>query len=299
MGYIQKNNTIDISSYPSNIVFAMVTLGVLSVITHVRTFIIDKVIIRRELDSKLSIFPFYIAYNVADFLWMSLIPMVFVIPYYYIVYPHTSFMDFYAAALMVCWWCSGQAYLISAFPIALHWANLIAVFVTIIMGAFLQGLSPTIADSVHTLQGAAIHMSFNRWAMEVLVIKEFTFYDRTHTNVVWLMMDKIGLCGMRNQVASLSEDDIPGMYYRMRTSITDECSRYIARAFLWMFGFGAIFRVLALAILYVTIHPIIQRFLWKIFFWRRLAVSFWGRIISPPAYHSTTGFTTATTAPHA
>jgi ABC-type multidrug transport system ATPase subunit len=52
---------------PNNIIYAMVALGVLSTITHVRTFSTDKLVIRRETDNKVSIFPYIIAYWIVDF----------------------------------------------------------------------------------------------------------------------------------------------------------------------------------------------------------------------------------------
>jgi ABC-type multidrug transport system ATPase subunit len=257
----------DIISYPNNIAYAMVTLGVLSMITHIRTFCLDKVIIRRETDSKLEMFPYFISYNLSDLIWITLIPLVFAFPYYNLTYPHTGFASFYSVALMVCWWTSGLAYTISAFPFAIQWANLIGVFAAIIFGAFLQGLNPTIVESKGTLQGVFIHISYNRWAMEILTIDEFAYFDQTQANIVWPAMDRIGLCGLQNQIANPSEDDVSSIidsYHMMQEDVHEQCDTYVTNAYLWLFGYGAIFRLLAIIIMWCNTHPIMLRFFWHV-----------------------------------
>lgn len=256
----------DLPGFPSNVVFAMVTLGVLSIITHVRTFSLDKVIIRRETDAKISILPYYIAYNLTDLVWMTAIPMVFSIPYYYLVLPRLSFMEFYSVGLLVCWWCSGAAYAISSLPLALPWANLISVFISVIAGAFLQGLNPTIAESRGRFQGGLIHISFNRWAMEILTIKEYLHFDVVQSNTVWLTMDKIGMCGLKNDLFASSDvyDNAVKAYQLMNTKVDQKCLPYVRHAYAWLFGYGAIFRVLAIIVLFFNSHPIMLRFQWKV-----------------------------------
>ncbi len=264
VGYIQGSD-YTIETYPNNIVYAMVTLGVLSMITHIRTFTMDKVVIRREIESKITLFPYFIAYNISDLIWIILIPFVFTFPYYYLIYPATSYFKFYTISLALCWWTSGASYIISSFSIGMQWANLICVFVAIIFGAFLQGLNPTIASSKDTMQGFIINLSYNRWAMEAYIINEFSFFDSVQPNSLWLTMNKIGLCGLSNDYTdTYSVNRILDAYNMMKINIYDNCKEYILYAYLWLFGYGCIFRIIALVIMYCNTHPIILRFMWKI-----------------------------------
>jgi ABC-type multidrug transport system ATPase subunit len=255
----------DIALFPNNVVYAMVCMGVLSMITHVRTFSLDKVVIRREIDCKISIHPYFIAYNIADFIWISLVPFMFVIPYYYLILPRLSFIEFYGVALMICWWSSGASYIVSAMPLALHWANLIAVFVSVIYGAFLQGLKPSIREERGTLQSFFIHNSYNRWAMEILTIKEYEYYNEEQSNTIYSVMGNIGLCGMDNNLDDSGEAKMMLKVYRLLTNnISFECQEYIKRGYLWLFGYGMMFRVIAYLIMFCNTHPIFLRFQWKI-----------------------------------
>jgi hypothetical protein len=259
----------EVGQYPGNIAYGTVTLAVLSTITHVKTFTNDRLLIRRETESKLGIFPYIFAYNIVDLLWITLIPFVFTIIYYNIILPNTPYVQFYTIALMVCWWCSGLSYFVSSFALPLHWATLIAVFITIIAGAFLQGLNPTIAQSMGTFQGFLVHLSFNRWAMESFTIKEYQYFDKTQPNIVWLTMDRIGLCGQNGSMTnstSMDFDQYSEIFNRVQSNVTTECHKYVTDAYLWLFGYGCIYRVLSIIILLFTTHPILLRFQWKLYY---------------------------------
>lgn len=273
VGLIQGADT-PLHTYPNNAVHAMVTLGVLSVITHIRTFSLDKVIICRETDAKINILPFFIAYNIADILWITLLPLTFTIPYYFFILPSTSYSTYYIVALMVCWWASGAAYVISSLPFGQQWANLVGVFVALIQGAFLQGLNPTIAESKGTFQGILIHTSFNRWAMEILTIREYTYFDKTQPNIVWTTIDKIGMCGMTHDV----DTSITEALRWTEATVTDRCEKYVSTAYIWLFGLGAAFRIIAFIVMWWTTHPILQRFQWmvrtRVFTWPFKRLSF-------------------------
>lgn len=255
-----------VTTYPNQVVSAMVCMGVLSMITHVRTFTLDKVVIKRETDSKIGIWGFLGAYTVADFLWVIVVPIMFMVPYYYLTFPMTPFREFLGTAVMVCWWTSGVAYIISSLPLAMHWANLIAVFVSVIFGAFLQGTDPTIQESRSTFQGFLIDLSYNRWAMEILALKEFAHFEETHPNVIWNTIDKLGLCGMEGNTIDAKQPSFKQIYdlkQKMKEDVRTTCSSYVNRAYLWLFGFGCIFRLLAVLIFWYNNHPIWARFQWK------------------------------------
>ncbi|KXZ50275.1 hypothetical protein GPECTOR_17g914 [Gonium pectorale] len=76
----------------------------------------------------------------------------------------------------VCWWCSGMAYLVSAVlpPQSVLMAG---VFIALICGAFLHGLSPTLAAARGTALEGVLGLSYNRWAMEIVTLNEFKYYQ--------------------------------------------------------------------------------------------------------------------------
>lgn len=270
VGRIQGYTT-DLQQYPNEIVSALVCMGVLSMITHVRSLTLDKVTIRREAEGNVGMFPFFVAYNITDLLWVFLVPVCFMIPYYYLTYPSTSFGKYLGVGVMICWWTSGCAYIVSSLPLAMHWATLISVFVSVIFGAFLQGLSPTIHESKNTFQGALIHMSFNRWAMEILSLEEFMKHDQQHTNTVWSRMDSIGLCGLDGTLFDGLDSTRPSLRQILRlsdllqSSVADGCMKYVQNAYLWLFGYGCMFRLIALCVFYYNLHPVWARFHWSLF----------------------------------
>jgi hypothetical protein len=53
--------------------------------------------------------------------------------------------SYYTVALLVCWWASGTAYTLSAL-LPPGTVLISGVFVALILGAFVQGLTPSIAS---------------------------------------------------------------------------------------------------------------------------------------------------------
>jgi ABC-type multidrug transport system ATPase subunit len=270
VGHIQ-GFTSELRQYPNNIVSALVCMGVLSMITHVRSLTMDKVTIRREAEGNVGLLPFFIAYNITDLIWVFLLPLCFMIPFYYLTFPATSFGTYLGVGFMICWWTSGCAYIVSSLPLAMHWATLISVFVSVILGAFLQGLNPSIHESHRTFQGAIIHTSFNRWAMEILTLKEFMKHENQHANTVWSAMDNIGLCGLKGNLFDDLDSTRPSLKQVLRltdllqSSVSEQCDKYVQDAYLWLFGYGCLFRLVALGVFYYNLHPIWARFHWSLF----------------------------------
>jgi hypothetical protein len=162
---------------------AMTALGVLSTVTHLRTFASQRVLLRRERASGLSVSAFFAAQNVIDLAWVFLSPALFLGIYYTLTLPQLPFWQYYLAAVCVCWWCSGMAYLVSAVvpgPSVL----MVGVFIALIMGAFVQGLSPTIASVRGGALEVLLGLSYNRWAMEIVATREVggrtNAHARTH-----------------------------------------------------------------------------------------------------------------------
>lgn len=260
-----------LTEYPNNIVSAMVCMGVLSMITHVRSFSLDKVVIKRETECNIGFLPYFVGYNIVDLVWVVLIPICFVIPYYYLTLPSASIIHFFGVSILICWWTSGFAYIISSLPLALHWANLIAVFVSVILGAFLQGMDPPIHDSKSSVQAALVHLSFNRWALEALTLGEYEHHDVHKPNIVWSRMDSIGLCGLDGTMLSGIDAERPSLRKIselvdvLGSRIGEQCAKYKYISYVWLFVYGIVFRVIGLAIFYYNVHPVWARFHWYVF----------------------------------
>jgi len=203
-------------------------------VIHVRTFAIDKTIVRRETDGPMSIMSYYIAYVLVDIIWLTIIPLVFSIPYVYFIVPNTKLGTFYTVYLLICWWSSGMAYLISSLPLGVQWINLISVFISIIMGAFLHGLNPSLAESKNNIMNNVLGLSYNRWAMEILTISEMKTVERDYMNIIYIMKQKIGIClaahnDMDEVQAKLSL--IRDMY--SNNSIMNDCNKASQYAFFY------------------------------------------------------------------
>jgi ABC-2 type transporter len=244
---------------------AMACIGVLSMVTHVRTFSIEKPFIQRELSNNIRLSAYFLAYNIVDLLWLGLLPLMYFVPYYFLTFPLTSFAYFYASGLMVCWWASGAAYVLSASPMALQWTNLIGVFIAVIFGAFINGLNPTIAEAQNNwvltiLQG----ISYNRWAMESLVIRELASKDTTMPNVVFSITQKLGVCDAEPVQLTSAKQIIQllnmfGVLHESKPSYLNACYNNIVEAYMILLSEGLAFRLCALFMMWCSYDTLVQR----------------------------------------
>lgn len=148
---------------PGNLTMAASCLGVLSAVTHIRTFALDRLVMRRD-EMTLA---YLVAYSLADLLWISLVlPLVFGIPYWLMIAPYSGFTKWWIVWIGVSWWTSGVVYVIGVLPLALHWLNIIAAFVAVIFGAFINGLNTNVPEWLNNL-------SYAKWATETLMVTEF------------------------------------------------------------------------------------------------------------------------------
>lgn len=255
----------NVTGFPSNIVMAMACIGVLSMVTHVRTFSLDKLFIRREVHNNVSLFAYYIAYNIVDIVWILAIPLVFFIPYYYLTFPLTHFMHFYIAGVLVCWWASGVAYILSASSLALHWANLIGVFIAIIFGAFIHGLNPTISEARGTPLQWLIGLSYNRWAMEDLVIREMGTRQYVMPNVVFVSMQRLGLCNIDQYANFKSLNSLESVLMALKllgsnsSNIVVKCREHLTMANTVLLCQGIGWRVVAFVMMWTSFDTMVQR----------------------------------------
>jgi ABC-type multidrug transport system ATPase subunit len=176
-----------------NLTMAASCLGVLSAVTHIRTFALDRLVMMRD-EMTLA---YLVAYGVADFLWIGLVlPIVFGLPYWLLIAPYSGFEKWWIVWIGVCWWTSGVVYVIGVLPLALHWLNIMAAFIAVIFGAFINGLNSNVPQWLNDL-------SYAKWATESLLISEFQtgtielkIQDNSHYSIstVAAVLGKHGFC---------------------------------------------------------------------------------------------------------
>jgi hypothetical protein len=228
---------------------AMTCLGVLSTVTHLRTFSLDRVLLNRESSSGISIDAHFLSQNLIDLIWILLSPALFLGPYYYLTLPRQSFSEYYVVAVFVCWWTSGMAYMISAL-LPPSTVLMTGVFIALILGAFVQGLTPTIASSRGTLLEVLMGISYNRWAMEALTINEFNYYQDNLRIATIMIFKGIGLCGMDKVLVvdgggTLTPREAISFLHVQKTFDSSYCYKYEMTALAVLAGLGMAFRLVA------------------------------------------------------
>lgn len=183
--------------FPSKISMATTCLTILSTIKHVDTFTNDALIMRRNIYNNASITSYTLALMTTDMFWIIIMPLLFLVPYYYLVFPTISFGTIYGFLLLSCMWASGLAYMITIIPYINNspvWSNLLCVFIVIILGVFFNGLTaPTLANSQGIIR--FFHgLSYNRWVTEALSVSEFNLWETSMNNRIYAFMQRIGMC---------------------------------------------------------------------------------------------------------
>lgn len=232
----------DLAQFPTNIALANVALAVLSTVTFIPTFSSDKQLMWRDTENRVSLLEHVVAYNVVDIVWICLVPFCFFLPYVCFTIPQAAFLNFYLAGVALSWWVSGVAYLVSSMELESKWAMLVGVFVSVIFGAFLQGMNPTVASTKHSMVGYILNISYNRWLIEILVAREFHFEENDRANVVFSIMSHFGWCGVDRSTLKLSD------VWERESGFAYKCP-HVYTAYAWMLGLGLLFRILSYLIL--------------------------------------------------
>jgi hypothetical protein len=76
-----------LSGVPSNAVMAMTCLGVLSMVTHLRTFSAQRLLLWREAASGIGMPALFLSANAIDLTWIFIAPAIYLGPYYYLTLP--------------------------------------------------------------------------------------------------------------------------------------------------------------------------------------------------------------------
>ena len=259
-----------IRDYPGNVVMAMACLGVISTLTHVRTFSLDKLVMARDTDSSVTTLAYIIAYNVTDATWLLLLPICFGVPYHLMTKLTLNPAYFVFVGIMVCWWTSGVSYVVSTLPIALHWLNIVSVFIAVIFGAFINGM--------HSRQSSALSsldvLSYNRWAMEALTIKEFKFHQDEKANIVVGIYHELNICDEGNKwydslvkelsFANMNLGTLESSGTPRILNNTTNCDTHARNAMLTLFVIGAALRLGTYTIMMLQNSIMTERCLWRV-----------------------------------
>lgn len=138
------------------------------------------------------------------------------------------------------------------------------MFLALVFGVFLNGTNPTIADSRHAGPGAAavraaLSLSFNRWALELLTLSEFRMYGPDKQTAVMAICRALGLCRLDvflpdDGDGNLSEREALA-YLRLQEAWRPQfCDGARRAALLTLLLGGAVLRVVAGCVLRVTSH---------------------------------------------
>ena len=244
----------NVKAFAGNIVMAVACLGVLSSITHARTFPVDSLMMRRDVEAGVNVWAYFIGYNIVDLIWVMSMPLVFGGCYYMLTLPTMSFGMMYCIFVMVCWWVSGATYIVSTLHVGLEWQNLIAVFLSVIFGAFVNGINPNLNDAKNNVfEQFILYISYSRWALEALVVSEYEEAFRTVPNVVLALLSKLGFCGQTTKDLEASGAASIDLILRgvrdIRTlqneGFQGKCESYVTRALVALLIGGAACRLVA------------------------------------------------------
>lgn len=243
--------------FPGKISMAITCLAILSCIKHVDTFTSDALITRRHIYNNASITSYFLAYNACDLLWVTLMPLMFLVPYYYLVFPISPFKVIYGFMWLCCFWVSGFTYVITQIPYLNEpvWSNLICVFTVVIMGVFFNGLMLQNAQQPFLV---FLHgVSYNKWATEALTVQELSLSEPTLANLAYAYIRRLAFCskGVPQGLEPFTLKVVKALVATVPT-LPEACG-YVARKnslILWAEGMG--FRILAVMIFLIRYYSI-------------------------------------------
>ncbi|KXZ44123.1 hypothetical protein GPECTOR_73g644 [Gonium pectorale] len=161
----------DLGGVTSNITMTYLVLAVLSCVVHLRAFSSIRHVQGHEHSVGVSPFATFFSLNITELGWIAISPAIYLAVYYYMVTPRAPFADYYVIGLLVCWWNSGMAYAVSLSPIPPQAQQVFSAILTLILGAFLNGLSPSIRSARGSVVEAVLGLSYNRWATEAAIVQ--------------------------------------------------------------------------------------------------------------------------------
>ncbi|KAG2429729.1 hypothetical protein HYH02_013986 [Chlamydomonas schloesseri] len=241
------------TSVPGHIIMGQLCLAVLAAVQHLRTFTAPRLVLLRERSAGLSSTAFFVARCVTDLPWILTAPAVFTTVYYVLTAPLASITPYYLVSLGTWWWASGLSYVLTVTPlIPPAAAPTAAVLLALIAGAFLHGnSSPTLASARGNIMSAVLGLSYSRWAVEALTVKELDHHMASHANVIAMMYRDRGTCGMDTVIEDDGDDNhLSGSEAVSFVRLAEDfgpgyCDHYWSLALAALFGLGMALRLLA------------------------------------------------------
>jgi hypothetical protein len=247
-----------VTAMPQYLAMSTTTLGVLASVMHLRTLGSGRALMRRELAAGLSQHACYWGLMAVDGLYVALCPAAFLAVYYNVLLPEAGFGALYLLAAGAWWWVSGMTHVVCALVPARS-ALVTAVFNALILGAFVNGLNPTVATARGGLLEAVLGCSYSRWAVELGSLLEFDAWSYDRRNAIIMMARGLGFCGL-DQVLPDNGDGVLDAHealalLRVQQSFgPGSCDGYKSTAMVALFVGGLLTRLGAWLLLCVTRH---------------------------------------------
>lgn len=201
-----------ISDIQGHEALVMLTLGVLSAATSLSVFGKDRLVFSRERSSGIGVLPYFLANTALNLIDIAIYPLVFLSIYQSMTVPVVPFYLHYLIGFLVVWWTSSAGCLVSVLVGQPANALVAAVAVVMITGGFINGVSPSYRDMGTTTKDLSV-LSYNRWAVEAVVIASFKQYPSYIWPLSKALINTMGYCGLDNsQVPPLSSSSLKGNY---------------------------------------------------------------------------------------
>jgi hypothetical protein len=117
----------------------------------------------REAANGLGSLPYFVGNSFVDLYYVLLAPMLFIGPYWNLTLPQTTVVNYGIVSMATVWWSSGIAYLLSA-SLPPKSTLVATVFLCLVVGAFISGLGPTVADARGKPMEWLLALSYSRCA---------------------------------------------------------------------------------------------------------------------------------------
>ncbi|KXZ50417.1 hypothetical protein GPECTOR_16g591 [Gonium pectorale] len=249
----------DLGSVPANVTMAYLVQAVLNSVVHLRVFTAARNVQRHECELGVSAVSAYTACVLTDLGWIALSPAIYYAVYHFVVVPRASFSEYYTVGLLVCWWSSGLAYTVSLSMIPPQAQLIFTIVLILIIGAFLHGLSPSIASARGGPMEAVLGFSYSRWAMEAATIKEYKHYMSYRKVEIAATFYDVGICRMDTRMAddgdaSVSASEAISFLRLQQTLDESTCDTDYTRACLILFCSGIAWRLVAFVQIIVENH---------------------------------------------
>ena len=160
-----------LNAYGNICVLAVLALGVLSCVSALKMFGNDRIVFWRESSAGISITAYWWAVTLLHLPFTLIFSFLFVAPLWNLIVPDVSFLSTWWVFIGVHFACSGGGMLLSVCfaPIS---ALLSGVMIPLIIGGFLNGVSPPLAEMSSVLRFFA-DISYSRYGVEALMLQEF------------------------------------------------------------------------------------------------------------------------------